>query len=98
MGNGGHGAHDRLPPQVCSAHCVCMRPAAPGPAQPPCTRLLAEARREAVRVSRRLPALLPGCHYELAPPAAAPLLPPPAPTRLAPQAPAARDAGGSGVR
>jgi hypothetical protein len=79
-----------LPPahppwQVCSADCVCMRPAARAAEQPACTRILAEARREAVRVARRLPALVPGVHYALAlPPGPAPPLPP-APTRLAPQ-------------
>jgi hypothetical protein len=69
-----------------------MRPAAPQRAQPPCTRALAEARREEARVARLLPALLPGRHYVLAPPGpAAGLGPAPARTTLAPAA-----AGGRG--
>ncbi len=61
-----------------------MRPAVQEPAQPPCTRVLAEARREAARLARRLPALRPGVDYVLRVDPGPVLGPGPAPTTLAP--------------
>ena len=76
--------------QVCSGDCICMHPPAPLRAQPACTRLLAEARREALRVSRRLPALQPGRDYVLA-------LPGDVLAGLAPALTSLRTAAGAGV-